>query len=88
MHDETYMFDWTTDIAGSGPTWLEVIASHARMLSAIEDGDSYAAGEPRGARPPARTRLARRSAALSASCCVQRLNFAASSEPRVAFPPL
>ena len=42
MEDDTSLFDCTTDIWGSGPTWLEVIASHAQALPAIDKREDVA----------------------------------------------
>jgi len=36
MQNDKTLFDWTLDIAAR-PTWLEVIASHARLLAATEE---------------------------------------------------
>ena len=37
MQNDKCLFDWTFDIGGSVPTWLEVIAAHARLLAASDD---------------------------------------------------
>jgi hypothetical protein len=47
MHHDPSSFDCTTDIQANGPTWLEVLASHARVRPPIDKGEnSYAANEP------------------------------------------
>jgi hypothetical protein len=34
MHKDAHLLDWATAIAGAGgPTWLEIVASHAQLLS-------------------------------------------------------
>ena len=37
MHEDPRLLDWATVIAVGGPTWLEIVASHAHLLSATED---------------------------------------------------
>jgi hypothetical protein len=37
MQNDNAMFDWTSELGSRAPTWLEVIASHARLLAASED---------------------------------------------------
>ena len=37
MHADRRLLDWATVIAVGGPTWLEIVASHAHLLSATED---------------------------------------------------
>lgn len=37
MHKDARLPDWATAIAGAGPTWLEIVASHAQLLSAVDD---------------------------------------------------
>jgi hypothetical protein len=40
MHHDPSAFDSTTTILGSGLTWLEVLASHARARPATDKGDN------------------------------------------------
>ena len=47
MHDDTPLFDWTSDLSARTLTWLEVVASHARVLAAIEDTNVYSVKELR-----------------------------------------
>ena len=37
MYKDPRLLDWEAAIARGGPTWLEIVASHAHLLSAIED---------------------------------------------------
>ena len=37
MHEDPRLLDWATAIAAAAPTWLEIVASHAHLLSAAED---------------------------------------------------
>ena len=37
MYKDPRLLDWEAAIAWGGPTWLEIVASHAHLLSAIED---------------------------------------------------
>jgi hypothetical protein len=47
MHDDSPLFDWTSDLSARTLTWLEVVASHARVLAAIEDTNVYSVSELR-----------------------------------------
>jgi len=47
MHHDPSAFDSTPAIQGSGLTWLEVLASHARARPATDKGDNLdIANEP------------------------------------------
>ena len=37
MYKDLRLLDWATAIARGGPTWLEIVASHAPLLSASDD---------------------------------------------------
>ena len=50
MHRETHLLDWATAIAGAGPTWLEIVASHMELLAVSDtrkDADPTHTDEPR-----------------------------------------
>src|SRR5262245_4927288 len=50
MHKDAHLLDWATAIAGGGPTWLEIVATHAHLLAASDnrrDTGSSWAEEPR-----------------------------------------
>jgi len=47
MQKDNTLFDWTLEFSAR-PTWLEVIASHARLLAATEEETGvYRVGELR-----------------------------------------
>jgi hypothetical protein len=39
MHAEPRLLDWATALESGGPTWLEIVASHAHLLSATDARD-------------------------------------------------
>ena len=50
MHKDAHTLDWATAIAGGNPTWLEIVASHAELLSVSDteqDAGSSRADESR-----------------------------------------
>jgi hypothetical protein len=50
MHKDAHLLDWAAAMAGANPTWLEIVASHAELLSISDiqnDGNSSRADEPR-----------------------------------------
>ena len=38
MHKDAHTLDWAAAIAGGNPTWLEIVASHAELLSVSDTG--------------------------------------------------
>ena len=52
MHAEPRLLDWATALVSGGPTWLDIVASHAHLLSATDARDetrTSAARSPRAA---------------------------------------
>ncbi len=50
MHAEPRLLDWATALTWGGPTWLEIVASHAHLLSAADARDESRTGAARSPR--------------------------------------
>ena len=68
MYKDPRLLDWATAIARGAPTWLEIVASHAHLLSASDDRsesrrsasqEERTADEPRKWINPIRPEMAR-----------------------------
>lgn len=62
MHKDAHTPDWATALAGGNPTWLEIVASHAELLSVSDteqDAGSSRADESRHWMKRLRTELVR-----------------------------